>query len=286
MNMNSLLWRRSFLFVPGHEERKIEHALLSPADAVILDWEDAVLPQDKAKARECSRKTCVSYSGNKSILVRINSPRSEHFDEDLRKLSVMRPGGVMVPKCESASELQEIIASLQKTTPAWEYPLVPLLETPLGVLRAEEIARVSSWITTLAFGAHDFAATTGIHPSTDEMELLMAKSRIVTVARAYGLAVVDSPVAVLGDAHAIRQAAERSYRLGFTGKLAIHPAQLDAINEIFTPSPEEAREAEELLQQAESVQAGAFSWKGQMVDKAILEKARAIVQRFQTMSPK
>jgi citrate lyase subunit beta/citryl-CoA lyase len=277
MNMHSLLWRRSWLFVPGHEPRKIERALSSAADAVILDWEDAVLPQDKAKARSCTHEACASYSGNKSVLVRINSPRSESFAGDLRALRSIQPTGIMIPKCESPDDLKDMTASF----PDQELWLVPLLETPRGVLRAEEIAGASNRVAGLAFGAHDFAATTGIHPSENELEFLMARSRIVTVARAYGLAALDSPAAALEDARAVQQSAAHAYRLGFTGKLAIHPTQLEAIHAAFAPSAEEAREAEDLLRQAESRQAGAFSWKGQMVDKAVLEKARAIMQRFQ-----
>jgi citrate lyase subunit beta/citryl-CoA lyase len=281
MNMTSVEYLRSWLFVPGNDAHKIEHAFSSLADVVILDWEDAVLAQDKEKARDCTKKACTTLPKNKLTLVRTNSHDNENFGEDLKQLASIRPGGIMLPKCESAHDLQEIAAYLDEAASGWQFELVPLIESPLGLLRAEEIATASDRVSALAFGAHDFAAATGIRPSRDELELHMARSGIVTVAKAYGLAAIDSPVSALKDTGVIRESSERAYRMGFTGKLAIHPAQIAVIHETFTPSDEEVRDAQEVLQQAESLRAGAFSWKGRMVDKAILENARTIVNRFQ-----
>jgi citrate lyase subunit beta/citryl-CoA lyase len=276
---------RSWLFVPGHDKRKIEHAVASQADAVVLDWEDSVLSEQKPLARQCSRDLEALRYAEKPILVRINSYHSDWYTDDVKNLAAIRPEGLVFPKCESAEAVDMLISDLQSEASDWEFVLCPMIESPLGLLRVEAIATASDRVCALAFGAQDFSAATGIHPSPEESELLMAKTQIVTVARAYRLAAVDSPVIALDDPTAVREAAQRSYRLGFTGKFAIHPRHVPAIAETFTPTPDEAKDAEEILRQANRQQAGAFAWKGQMVDEAVLERARLTLQRFQAHLP-
>jgi citrate lyase subunit beta/citryl-CoA lyase len=278
--LSAHFWR-VWLFVSGHEKRKMERAGESQADAVVLDWEDSVLPEQKPMAREGCRDLIPLCNPKKPILVRINSYHSEWYRDDVEELAGIRPDGLVLPKCESAEEIRGLISDLQREANNWEFVLCPMIESPLGLLRVEAIATASDRVCALAFGAQDFSTAAGIRPSSEESELLMAKSQIVTVARAYRLAAVDSPVIALDNPTAIREASQRSYRLGFSGKFAIHPRHIPAIAEAFTPTSVEAKEAEEILQQARSLKAGAFAWKGQMVDEAVLEKARITLQRFQ-----
>jgi citrate lyase beta subunit len=271
---------RSWLFVPGDDKRKLEHAAASSADAVIVDWEDAVLPERKPLARELCHEIQPLRRSGKRILLRINSYHSQCHAADLKAVATIRPDGLVLPKCESAEEVQEITAILRKAAGDWHFDFCPIVESPLGLLRAESIATASDQVRALLFGAHDFCVASEIHPSLDETELLMARSAIVTVAKAYRLAAIDSPVIALDSLQTVREAAQRSFRLGFTGKLAIHPKHVAMIAEAFTPTSDEANDAEEILQQA-TQKVGAFAWKGQMIDEAILEKARRTVQRFQ-----
>jgi citrate lyase subunit beta/citryl-CoA lyase len=273
-----------WLFVPGNDQRKIERAAASPAQALILDWEDAVLPEHKELARQCSRRMDDLLRIDKFILVRINSSRSQWHADDLKQIAAIRPHGVILPKCESAHEIQKVTGVLQSETPNWEFSLCPIIESPVGLLRAEAIATASDRVRALLFGCYDFCTQAGIHPSAGEAELLMARSQIVAVAKAFGLAAVDSPMLVLDDIELIREAALRSYRLGFTGKLAIHPAHIRPITESFAPTSDEVREADEILRQAEILKVGAFAWNGQVIDEAILENARTTLRRFQASS--
>jgi citrate lyase subunit beta/citryl-CoA lyase len=272
---------RSWLFVPGHDKRKMASAAASQADAVVLDWEDALLPGQKALARECSSEIQMLRGTEKRILVRVNSYHSEWHRDDLKSVSSLRPDGLVLPKCESAEEISDVTDFLRKEASGWAFGLCAMIESPRGLLRVETIVSASDRLCALAFGAQDFSATSGIRASPEETELLMAKSQIVNVAKAYGLAAVDSPVVALDDLAAVREAAQRSCRLGFTGKFAIHPRHIPAIAEAFAPSPEEVEEAEEILRQANILKLGAFACKGQMIDKAVLEKARLTIQRFQ-----
>lgn len=271
---------RSWLFVPGDDKGKLGHAASSSADAVIIDWEDAVLPERKALARDLCQEIQALRRSGKRLLLRINSCHSRWHAADLKAVAAIRPDGLVLPKCESAEEIQETTAILREETGDWHYDFCPILESPLGLLRAESIATASDQVCALLFGAHDFCVATEIRPSTDEPELLMARSAIVTAAKAHRLAAIDSPVIALDSLQTVRESAQRSSRLGFTGKLAIHPKHLPIIARAFTPTSDEASDAEEILQQA-TQQMGAFAWKGQMIDEAILEKARRTVQRFQ-----
>jgi citrate lyase subunit beta/citryl-CoA lyase len=275
---------RSLLFVPGDDKSKIERAAASGADALILDWEDAVLPTRKHLARDFCQDLKLLRSSSKRLFIRINSYRTQWHQDDLKAAAAIRPDGIALPKCESAEEIHASTAILQEQSSDWRYNLCPIIESPRGLLRAEAIATASPLISALAFGAQDFCSSAGIHPAAEEIELLMAKSAIVTTARAYQLAAIDSPVVGLNDLQAVRDAAQRSYRMGFTGKLAIHPKHVPMINDAFAPSAEEASYAEEILQQAAIQKAGAFAWKGQMIDEAILEKARHTLQKFETYS--
>jgi citrate lyase subunit beta / citryl-CoA lyase len=279
--MVSIDFLRSWLFVPGHDKRKIAGAAASQADVVVLDWEDAVLPDQKAMARDCSSEIQMLRDTEKRILVRVNSYHSDWHRDDLKSASSLRLDGLVLPKCESAEEISDVVEFLQKEAGDWDFGLCAMIESPRGLLRVEAIATASDRVWALAFGAQDFSWTTGIHASPEETELLMAKSQIVNLAKAYGLAAVDSPVIALDDLAAVREAARRSYRLGFTGKFAIHPKHVPAIAEAFAPSSKEAEEAEEILRQANILKLGAFAWKGQMIDKAVLERARLTVRRFQ-----
>ena len=194
-------------------------------------------------------------------------------------LAMTKAGGIILPKCESAADVREVIQFLERI-PGWDCRVCPLIESPRGLLEASHIASASERVIALAFGAEDFCVATGIRRTAGEQELLFARSALVVAAKAHGLAAIDSPTIVLDDLEKLREDARRALHLGFTGKLVIHPKHLPIVADAFTPNAEEVQEAQELLNQASIEPAGVFRWRGRMVDEPLLEQARRIVSRF------
>jgi len=269
---------RSWLFVPGDDGRKIMHGARSEADVAILDWEDGVLPANKAVARSVPWDADDFRRAGMRVLVRINCRLSEWYEDDLKAFTRSAFNGVVLPKCESSDDVQNTLRVVEAFGGRPEFDIYPMIESPLGLLRGEAIVRSSANVKGLLFGAYDFCITSGIKPSPGEPELLMPRSMLVTICRAHGVAAIDSPAVALEDTELVDQAVCRSFQSGFHGKLAIHPKHIPLIARVFSPTAEEVQRAEELLQQASVRQQGAFSWKGEMVDEAILKRARYTIE--------
>lgn len=279
--MTSTSSLRSFLFVPGDDKRKLERAVESNADALVFDWEDSVLPDRKQVAREyCVARESFRRPGIQ-VFIRINSYRCPWFDDDVKAVARIQPDGIVLPKCQSGQEVRDLVDTLRpgRGSAGWEYTVCPMVESPTGVLRIEEIATASEHVSALGFGSHDFCSSAGIRLTKGEPELLMVRCTIVTIARAYELAAIDSPSIGLNDVKAVRDDADRSVNLGFTGKFTIHPKHVPLVAEAFIPTSEEVENAKEIIQQGLAHKMGTFSWKGQMIDKAILDKARRTLQK-------
>lgn len=267
---------RSLLFVPADDERKMKRAMLCGADAVIFDLEDSILPEKKSRARNNCTTNAFSTSDMPFRLVRINPPGTEWFEDDLKALSEIRPDGVVLPKCETVDGVRAVANAFKAHTWKQRLGLYLTIESPLGLLRAEQIATASDHVVAMAFGAEDFCATTGIDRTTGEPELAHARCTLVTVAKALNLAAIDSPTLVLDNVEDVRADAVRARRLGFTGKFAIHPYQVLILNMAFNPSAEQVQLAREMLEKAEG--RSAFRWNGRMVDEAVLRRARQTVE--------
>ncbi|MGH9648225.1 MAG: HpcH/HpaI aldolase/citrate lyase family protein [Bryobacteraceae bacterium] len=270
---------RTWLFVPGDDEKKMTRCLHVQADTLVLDWEDSVLPTRKESARKHTLGMSSAFGGDRLLFIRINRIRSPWFEGDMSALAVAKPGGIVLPKCESAADVREVVQFLERI-PEWDCRVCPLIESPRGLLEAVNIASASERVIALAFGAEDFCVATGIRRTAGEQELLFARSALVVTAKARGLAAIDSPTIVLDDLEKLREDARRALHLGFTGKLVIHPKHLPIVADAFTPNAEEVQEAQELLNRASIEPAGVFRWRGRMVDEPLLEQARRIVSRF------
>lgn len=275
---------RSILFVPADDEKKVQRSATAGADAIILDLEDSVLPENKQRAREL----CKEYTRLKDefiqLMIRVNSPRTEWIQDDLDVLEQVRPDAILIPKCESIDD----IGVVEKTVKRWAtkngFQLYPMIESPRGVLRAAEIATASKMITTLAFGAEDYCASMDIRRTNDESELIYARSAIVTAAKANDLGAIDSPSLRLDDTEQLLQEVLRSRSLGFSGKFAIHPAQVPFINKTFSPNAEEVENARAILEYAEGSGQAVFGWKARMIDEAILRQMRSLLDRDEIFS--
>ena len=258
----------TYLFVPGDRPERFEKALAAGADCVVIDLEDAV----SADSKQAARKNVVGAmrSARQQVCLRINGADTGWFQEDLEVLSLPGVHSVMVPKAETPEVLGLVrnVASI---------PIIPIVETARGLANAAALAGCPN-VMRLAFGSVDFQVDLGIEG--DDMELLFARSQLVLASRIAGLAPpVDGVTIEVRDLMRARAEAERARRLGFGGKLCIHPAQLAPVREAFTPSAESVAWARGVLALAEGSRAGALTYEGKLVDKPVIDRARAIIAR-------
>ncbi len=269
---------RSYLYVPGNDRKKIEKALASDADAVVLDLEDAVAPNRKEEAREIVAEVLRSEP-EKPIFVRTNVPGSALADEDVEAVAGLGLAGLRLPKSESAEEVRRVAQRLEAL--GCGAGIQCLIESALGLELAFEISRAHEKLVGLGLGEADLKADLGIR-GEGEAGLLYARSRVVSAARAAGLpGPVQSVYTNVRDTDGLRNSTQAGRDMGFMGRSAIHPAQVAVINEVFTPTEREVSEANELLDRLDSEAAsgaGAFALEdGRFVDRAVVESARVIL---------
>ena len=264
---------RSYLYVPGSDPRRIEKALASEADAVILDLEDAVAPNRKEEARTTVAEVLRSEH-EKPVFVRINAPDSALAEEDVEAVAGPRLAGLRLPKTESPESVRLVAQWLDKL--GCEAGLQCLIESALGLEFAFEIARAHEKVVGMSLGEADLAADLGVR---GDAGLLYARSRLVAATRAAGLpGPVQSVYTNVRDAEGLRRSTMEGKNMGFVGRSAIHPAQIEVINEVFTPTEEEVAEAKDLLARLEEstgTGTGAFALEdGRFVDEAVVGSAR------------
>jgi citrate lyase subunit beta/citryl-CoA lyase len=264
---------RSYLYVPGSDPRRIENALASEADAVVLDLEDAVAPNRKEEARE----TVAGFlrSGDeKPIFVRVNVPGSALAEEDIKAVAEPNLAGLRLPKTESAEAVRRVAKRLEDLR--CEAGIQCLIESALGLELVFEIARAHERVVGMSLGEADLAADLGVR---DDVGLLYARSRLVVATRAAGLpGPVQSVYTNVRDEEGLRRSTEEGKNQGFVGRSAIHPKQLSTINEVFTPTECEVAEAVDLLARLEEsagAGTGALALEdGRFVDEAVVGSAR------------
>lgn len=258
--------QRSFLFVPGNRPERFDKACAAGADVVIIDLEDAVVGVEKAAARDATQAWL--RAGGQAWL-RLNGTDTEWHTQDLSLLGLPGVLGMMLPKAERREDLQTLAAC------AAGRPLVPLIETALGLWRAHELASVLG-VTRLAFGSVDFQLDTGI--LGEDEELLYARSQLVVVSRAAGLlAPVDGVTVALEDGEALAADVARARSLGMGGKLCIHPQQVAAVNRGFLPRPDEIAWARQVVAAALAAHDNPERLDGKLIDRPIIERARVLL---------
>ncbi|MFF0164077.1 HpcH/HpaI aldolase/citrate lyase family protein [Streptomyces sp. NPDC005263] len=253
----------SLLFVPGHRPDRFDKAASSGADLVIIDLEDAVAAEDKDRARHNAAAWLAL--GNRAV-VRINPPGTPWSEADLT-MAAHHGGPVMVPKAEDPAVLAELA-----TRTAGRCALVPLIETALGVERAREVCAAPG-VARAAFGNVDLAAQLGV-AHDDRTALTCARSRLVLASAAAGIGPpVDGVTTAVRDTEALDADIAHARRLGFTGKLCIHPYQLSYVADGFAPTADELRWARTVVGAGDSV----TTVDGQMIDRPVLERARRLL---------
>jgi citrate lyase subunit beta/citryl-CoA lyase len=270
----------TFLFVPAHDARKVTKALASAADAVILDLEDAVPEQMKQGARESAAQTVSSVSGpGPKIWVRVNGSQSSHHHADVRAIDWRAAAGLVVPKAEDP-------ASLRALSSRGLSGLLLTIESVAGLSCADDLVAASPVTPRLTLGTWDLAHDLGlIVDDPDQSELIWhIRSQVVITSRKLRLLPpVDGVYGRIDDAQGFEAMADRAFRLGYGGKLLIHPAQIPIASRVFGASEAQLDDARELIaayDEAQRAGTGAIRHRGQMVDRVHVEKARALLARW------
>jgi citrate lyase subunit beta/citryl-CoA lyase len=282
--------RRSCLSVPATGPRKLAKARDLGADEVVIDLEDSVAVSAKGEARAAAVEALRDWD-DQTLSVRVNPPRSPWCHLELAALAQLaeQPRSIVVPKAESAGDLAFLDRLLDGVEAAAgrSCPLrvQALIETPAGLANVEEIARSSERLETLILGYADLAASLG-RSAAGAATLdfwLVAQEAVLVAARRHGLQAIDGPFLGTTPDEPFRAAARRARDLGFDGKWAIHPSQITALNELFTPSEEELAHARAVISALERGEqedsAGAVALNGEMLDEAVRRSAIRVLAR-------
>jgi len=278
--MNYKVWR-SMLYVPGNNPSMLQKCGFYDADAVILDLEDSVSEEEKKQARYLVDEALESgVISNSDVVVRINSSHSSLWKSDLEMALSHQIVAVKIPKVQSADEVEAIcnlVLELEKINgiPLGTTKIIPTIENAMGIMELPKICEVGgNRVSCISFGTEDFITQTNISRS----KLVVVKTHIVIVAKAFGKDVIDSVFADFSDLESLRRECFEAKSIGISGKSAIHPDQVQVINEVFSPSSDEIKHAKKILELSKQNKDGVFQYNGQMIDKPIIERCRRILQ--------
>jgi len=270
--------RRSVLYMPGANERALEKAQTIPADALILDLEDAVAPDAKPEARErvCAAAGSGAY-GSREIAIRANGIGTQWHDDDLAAIGRAGPDAVVVPKINSAIEVRQIEQALDAAGAPEHTKIWAMLETPIAMLHAHEIASGSERLAVLVMGTNDLAKELQAAHVPGRQPLLPGLGMCLLAARAAGKVILDGVYNDIKDEAGFLAECEQARDLGFDGKTLIHPSQVEPCNTTFAPTPEDVERAGRIIaafEEAEADGRGVVTVDGRMVENLHVEQAR------------
>jgi citrate lyase subunit beta/citryl-CoA lyase len=287
---------RSYLFVPGDQVGKLEHALASGADAIIADLEDAVAPSAKATARRTVADWLATQrkGDQPELWVRVNAS-APLLGDDVHAVVGSAVTGICLPKAHTPEQVRSLgellgVAERQANLAEGSIRIVPLLESAAGILSARAIAEQPR-VWQLGLGELDLCAEVGIEPSADERELLSIRVQVVLASAAAGLAPPIGPVSTdFRELEVLQVSTAALRRVGFGGRWAIHPAQVPVINQAFLPTPEQLEAARRLVERyddalGQGIGVGVDE-DGQMVDEAVVRAARRILAQARSTAEK
>lgn len=274
---------RSLLFVPATSERKLERAFASAADGVIVDLEDAVALAEKPAARR-ALAALAAMPRRLPLYVRVNAAGTPFCYPDLLAATAAGIAGIMLPKAESAEEIKAVDWLLgqleaERGLPPGGCALLPIVETARGLRALDAIAGAAARIRRLVFGAVDLALD--LNAELDDEAMAPARLAIAAASRAASLeAPLDTAFVAIKDAEGLRASAARARALGFSGKACIHPAQIDVVNAVFSPTTQELERAARIVaafERAEASGQAAIALDGQMIDYPVVAQARRLL---------
>jgi len=272
---------RSVLYMPGANERALTKAQDLPADALILDLEDAVAPAAKAEARDrvCTAAASGAY-GPRVVTIRVNSIGTEWHDDDLRAAAAAGPDAVVIPKVSSAQDIHDTEAALEAAGAPDHTRIWAMLETPAAVLRAPEICTAGERLSVLVMGTNDLAKELGAELVPGREPLLSGLSLCLLAARAAGRAIVDGVYNDVRDPEGFEAECRQGRALGFDGKTLIHPGQLEPCNRVFAPSEDEVSQARRVIdafREAEEAGSGVATVDGRLIENLHVDNARRVL---------
>ena len=260
----------NFLFVPGTRPERFIKALDSGANGVVLDLEDAVAQEDKESARDAIRAAWPTFSADqtKRLVIRTNSPGSQFYSADLILAQELQVACLLIPKSESVDQINGAALVLENTA------IIPMIETAVGLDRLREIANANQ-VLRLALGNLDLQADLGMVCDPQETELQTARYQIVLASRLAHIAPpIDGVTPSTDDLERITDDAERAKRMGFGGKLCIHPKQVPIVQAAFMPTEEEIHWAKRVIEADQASKGGAVKLDGKMIDRPVVILAK------------
>jgi len=278
--INTTRPRRSVLYMPGANTRALEKAKSLAADSLILDLEDAVAPDAKAAARKNIHDALESGFGYREAVVRINGLNTQWGMDDLKIFAHSKADAILLPKVESAAQIQELAKLLEHMNPSHKLTIWAMIETPMAILKLPEICSAHPLLETLVMGTSDLVKDLHARHTPARVESFTALSLAVLAARAHQLCVLDGVHLSLDDETGLIASCIQGRDMGFDGKTLIHPNQIKAANEHFGPSPTEIDEAKQRIaayESAISTGAGIAVLNGKLIEELHIQDAKRIL---------
>ena len=280
--------RRSYLYMPGSNSRALEKARILGADGLIMDLEDSVTPDAKTLAREqITQALDEGGYGQREVLVRTNGLNGPWGADDLAAAAAMKCDGVVLPKVESRQIVLDAISYLDEAGARTDLPIWCMMETPLGILHAEDIAFAHDRLGGFILGTSDLAKDLGAQHTLDRIPFMASLELCILAGRAAGLAVLDGVHLDLEDVAGFRQSCIQGRQLGMDGKTLIHPKTIDAANEVFAPADEEVAWSKRVIDahaEAEKAGKGVLLIDGKLIENLHVEQAKRLVTMADAIS--
>lgn len=273
--------RRSILYMPGSNPRALQKAATLAADGLILDLEDAVAISEKPQARQlvCEAQAEKRF-GKREVAIRINGLDTAWGEEDLAAAAKAAPDAILAPKVETAEQVRDLVARMEAAGAPSETQLWAMMETPLGMLNAAEIAAASPRLTVLIMGTNDLVKDLHAAHTPDRLPVMTGLGLCLLAARAHGLSIVDGVYNAFKDEDGLRAECQQGKAMGMDGKTLIHPAQIAATNDVFAPTTDELEQAQRYVDafaEAEAQGQGVAVVDGKIVENLHVENARRML---------
>ena len=275
---------RSVLYMPGSNARALEKAKSLSADALIMDLEDSVSPDSKSEARDLVTQATMAANngeyGNRIICIRVNGLDTPWGEDDLKAAAKAKPDAILLSKVNGAADVHAAERILEALGLSEKTSIWVMMETPLSMLHAEEIAASSPRLTAFVLGTSDLVKDLHAHHTPLRLPVIASLNLCVLAARAYGLEVLDGVYLHLNDAEGFEQSCLQGLEMGFDGKTLIHPKQLEAANRVFAPSDKDIELSKRIIEahaQAASEGKGVVVVDGSLIENLHVQNAQRIV---------